>query len=109
MLEGSEEARDEPETPSEDAPEAGRWKKTFGRCERRVRARAATMEDSPVAEEISQTSTAPSATTFRSALQSPNVPGLPNEQLQCKVAVVVADLVGVQLVELREMLVALLT
>ena len=32
MLEGSEEARDELETPTEDAPEAGRWKKTFGSC-----------------------------------------------------------------------------
>ena len=54
------------------------------------------MKDSPEDEEISQTSTAPSAPTFRAALQSPNVPGLPNEQFQCKVAVVVADLVGVQ-------------
>ena len=53
------------------------------------------MEDSPGAEEISQTSTAPSATTFRPALQSPNVPGLPNKQLRCKVAVVVADPVGI--------------
>ena len=53
------------------------------------------MKDSPEDEEISQTSTAPSAPTFRAALQSPNVPGLPNEQLRCKVAVVVADLVGV--------------
>ena len=67
------------------------------------------MGDSPEDEETSQTLTVTSATTFRSALQSPNVPGLPNEQLRCKVAVVVADLVGVQLVELREMLVALLT
>ena len=98
MLEGSKEARDELETPSEDAPEAGRWKKTFGSCKRREKARAAAMEDSPGAEEISQTSTAPSATTSRSALQSPNVPGLPNEQFRCKVAVVVADLEGVQLV-----------
>ena len=67
------------------------------------------MEDSPEDEEISQTSTSPSATTFRPALQSPNVPGLPNEQLRCKVAVVVADLVGVQPIELSEMLMALLT
>ena len=67
------------------------------------------MGDSPEDEKISQTSTSPSAMTFRAALQSSNVPGLPNEQLRCKVAVVVADLVGVQLVELRKMLMALLT
>ena len=53
------------------------------------------MEDSPEDEKISQTSTSPSAMTFRAALQSPNIPGLPNEQLRCKVAVVVADPVGV--------------